>query len=47
MHFELENIDSVSENEAEKVHEIIEEAINEINLEEEKVKRLGEILKQT
>jgi amino acid transporter len=42
MHFELENIDSVSENEAEKVHEIIEEAINEINLEEEKVKKIRE-----
>ncbi len=40
MHFELENIDNVSENEEEKVREIIKEAINEINREEEQVKKI-------
>ncbi|NJO88239.1 MAG: hypothetical protein HC831_04145 [Chloroflexia bacterium] len=40
MHFEMENIDNVSENEAEKVREIIEEAIIEINKEEEQTKKI-------
>ncbi len=40
MHFELENIDDVSENEEEKVQSIIAETIKEIHSEEEKVRKI-------
>ena len=40
MHFELENIDSVSDNEVEKAREIINGTIKEIRYEEEKVRKI-------